>query len=101
MVESLRETGIRLFSNDDSVNEKSGILNGMSIVITGTFNLHERDAYKEIITNLGGRNSSSISSATSFLLAGANPGPSKMEAARKLGVKIIIEEEFQRMIGNL
>ena len=101
MVESLRETGIRLFSNDDSVNEKSGILNGMSIVITGTFNLHERDAYKEIITNLGGRNSSSISSATSFLLAGANPGPSKMEAARKLGVKIIIEERSEeRRVGK-
>lgn len=100
MIESLRMSGISLSGLDDSVKEKSDILSGKSFVITGTFNLHEREAYKDIILRLGGRNSSSVSSGTSFLLAGANPGPSKMEAARKYGVKIINEEEFQKMTGN-
>ncbi len=73
----------------------------MSIVITGTFKFHERDAYKDIVLRLGGKNSSAVSGNTSFILAGDNPGPSKMEAAVKLGVKIMNEEEFQKLVGNL
>jgi len=73
----------------------------MTIVISGVFSKHSRDEYKEIIERNGGRNSSSISGSTSFILAGDNMGPSKREKAEKLGIKIISEDEFLNMTGEL
>ena len=70
----------------------------MSIVISGVFSHHSRDEYKELIEKHGGKNVGSISSKTSFILAGENMGPAKLEKARKLGIKIINEDDFLQML---
>lgn len=74
-------------------------LEGMGIVISGTFASHTREEYKKMIEDHGGKNVSSISKKTSFILAGANMGPAKLEKAEKLGVRLVSEEEFLQMIG--
>ena len=71
---------------------------GQSIVISGTFTHHSREDYKAIIESHGGKNVSSISKKTTFILAGENMGPSKLEKAQKLGVKIVNEDEFLEML---
>ena len=71
----------------------------MSIVISGVFQKHSRDEYKMMIEQHGGKNVGSISSKTSFILAGENMGPSKLEKAQKLGIKIMNEEEFLSLIS--
>ncbi|MCQ2059156.1 MAG: NAD-dependent DNA ligase LigA [Bacteroidaceae bacterium] len=73
-------------------------LDGMSIVISGVFSHHSRDEYKDIIEAHGGKNSSSISSKTTFVLAGENMGPAKREKAAQLGVPVKSEDEFLEMI---
>ncbi len=75
-------------------------LAGKSIVISGVFKHHSRDEYKALIEANGGKNVSSISAKTSFILAGDNMGPSKLEKAQKLGVALVSEDEFLAMIGN-
>lgn len=73
-------------------------LEGLSIVISGTFSHHSRDEYKQLIEQHGGKNVSSISKKTSFILAGENMGPSKLEKAQKLGVRLVSEDEFLAML---
>lgn len=73
-------------------------LEGMSIVISGVFARHSRDEYKAMIEKNGGKNVGSISAKTTFVLAGENMGPAKLEKAQKLGVRIIDEDEFLRML---
>ena len=84
-----------------SVNEESGpsseALSGMTIVISGNFSI-SRDEMKKLIEANGGKNSSSVSGKTSFLLAGSKPGPEKIKKAGDLGVRIISEEEFMNML---
>lgn len=75
-------------------------LEGRSIVISGTFTHHSREEYKEMIEAHGGKNVSSISKKTSFVLAGANMGPSKLEKAEKLGVPLLREDEFLALLDN-
>ena len=75
-------------------------LEGLGIVISGTFSHHSREEYKLLIEQHGGKNVSSISKKTSFILAGENMGPSKLEKAQKLGVRLVNEEEFLTMIGE-
>jgi DNA ligase (NAD+) len=75
-------------------------LAGQSIVISGVFTRHSRDEYNFIIEQNGGKNVGSISGKTSFILAGENMGPSKLEKAQKLGVRIVSEEEFLEMLGE-
>ena len=82
---------------DDSV-ERSTRLEGKSIVVSGVFSLHSRDEYKEMIENNGGKNVGSVSKKTSFILAGENMGPSKLEKAQKLGVPVVSEQEFLDML---
>lgn len=101
MVERLREKGVSMAANKDTTPETSDRLLGMAIVITGSFEKHERDEYKELIIKMGGKSSSSVTGNTTHLLAGDNPGPSKVEAAVRLGVKIVSEEEFLEMTGEL
>ena len=72
----------------------------MSIVISGTFAKHSRDEYKQIIEAHGGKNVGSISKKTSFVLAGEGVGPSKLEKATTLGIKLVNEDEFLQMIGE-
>ena len=73
-------------------------LEGKKIVISGVFQQHSREEYKAMIEQNGGKNVSSISKATSFILAGENMGPAKMEKAAKLGIEIINEEQFLNML---
>ena len=100
IIRRLKFHGIR-FAADPSENKISDILKGKTIVISGVFMKHTRDEYKEIIEKNGGNNSSSISKNTSFILTGENMGPSKKEKASELGIKIIDEEEFLKIIGEL
>ena len=100
-VERLRSAGVAMSVSEDKMSDAgSNVLGGQSIVISGVFSHHSRDEYKELIELHGGKNVSSISSKTSFILAGENMGPSKLQKAEKLGVRIISEEEFLQIISN-
>lgn len=99
IIRRLKVYGIK-FSGETSGNVVSNKLNGKTIVISGVFNKHSRDEYKEIIEKNGGKNSSSISGGTSFILAGENMGPAKKEKAIEFGVDIKSEEEFLKLIGE-
>ena len=79
-------------------SEHTDRLSGQSIVVSGTFTHHSRDEYKTLIEQHGGKHPSSVSGNTSFILAGRDMGPAKLEKAQKLGVPIVSEEEFLAMI---
>ena len=96
IIERLRVAGVRLEADEEDTSEHTDKLAGKSIVISGVFAHHSRDEYKELIEKHGGKNVGSISSKTSFILAGDNMGPSKLEKAQKLGVTIVSEEEFHK-----
>jgi len=97
LIERLKAAGLQFVTAGENapVSDK---LNGLSIVISGTFVHHSRDEYKALIEQHGGKNISSVSAKANFILAGANMGPAKLEKAQKLGVKIIDENEFLEMI---
>ena len=86
------------FKTEQQTTPQNDTLKNQNIVISGTFTHHSREEYKNIIEAHGGKNSSSISAKTSFILAGENMGPSKLEKAQKLSIKIINEEEFLDLI---
>ncbi len=98
MVDRLREAGIQLQRSEKDAEQYTHKLAGQSIVISGVFNLHSRDEYKEMIEKNGGKNVGGISSKTSFILAGENMGPSKLEKAQKLGIRTLSEEEFLQLL---
>lgn len=97
-VNLLRAAGLKMEIEEDENAGGSDTLNGKSIVISGVFAHHSRDEYKDMIERHGGKNSGSISKKTSFILAGENMGPAKLEKARSLGVPIINEAEFLSML---
>ena len=100
LVGKLKSAGLSFEVEQDGAPEgNTELLKGKSIVVSGVFSLHSRDEYKATIENNGGKNVGSVSGATSFILAGENMGPSKLEKAGKLGVRIVGEEEFLEMIG--
>ena len=101
LIEELRNKGLQLKLSEERISMFSEALKGLTIVISGTFEKHSRDEYKALIEQHGGKNTSSISAKTSYILAGDNMGPAKLEKAQKLGVKIINENEFLEMIGEL
>lgn len=98
IVERLRGYGLQMQLSEQQMAKRSDVLSGKSIVISGVFTQHSRDEYKQIIEQHGGKNVGSISGKTSFILAGDNMGPSKLQKAEKLGVQIVSEEEFLMMI---
>ena len=98
LVSRLKKYGLQMSLPEDALQGQSEVLKGLVFVISGTFSKHSRDEYKEMIERYGGKNTGSVSGKTNFILAGENMGPSKLEKATKLGVKIINEEEFLRMI---
>lgn len=100
IVERLRAAGLRMEAEKADESEQSDLLAGKSIVISGTFARHSRDEYKELIERNGGKNVGSISKKTDFVLAGENMGTSKREKATSLGIPLIDETEFLRMIGQ-
>jgi DNA ligase (NAD+) len=99
IIERLKLAGIRL-SGENTIQQTGNLLNGRTIVISGVFKRHSRDEYKEIIEKNGGKNSSSISGSTAFILAGENMGPSKKEKADQLGIQLMSETEFLKLIGE-
>ncbi|MDO4980163.1 MAG: NAD-dependent DNA ligase LigA [Prevotellaceae bacterium] len=100
IVERLRQYGLRMSLSEEQMSASSDLLAGKSIVISGVFEHHSRDEYKQIIEQNGGKNVGSISGKTSFILAGDNMGPSKLQKAEKLGIPIVSEEEFLKMIES-
>ena len=98
IVERLREAGVQMQIAEQDSSEYTDKLAGKSIVISGVFAHHSRDEYKDMIEKNGGKNVGSISKKTTFILAGENMGPSKLEKAQKLGVPIINEDEFLKML---
>ena len=99
IVERLRGYGVRMEKEDtEHETTHASSLRGMTIVISGKFERHSRDEYKEIIEANGGKNGSSVSAKTTYILAGSDMGPAKREKAEKLGVKIIDEDEFIRLL---
>lgn len=97
-IERLREAGVQFEMAEMDMSDYTDKLAGQSIVISGVFAHHSRDEYKELIEKNGGKNVGSISKKTSFILAGDNMGPAKLEKANKLGVPIMNEEDFLRLI---
>lgn len=100
LVERLKTAGLKMEMDAEQSANVSNMLEGQSVVISGVFSVHSRDEYKDIIEKHGGKNVGSISKKTSFILAGENMGPSKLEKARTLGIKIMSEAEFLSMIES-
>ena len=100
IVERLRGYGLQMSLSEEQITNKTDILAGKSIVISGVFQHHSRDEYKAMIEQNGGKNVGSISAKTSFILAGENMGPAKLEKAGKLGIEIMDEETFLKLMKN-
>ena len=99
-VTRLRSHGLQMQLSEEQMQESGDKLKGKSIVISGVFQKHSRDEYKEMIERNGGKNVGSISSKTSFVLAGDNMGPAKLQKAEALGVQIIDEATFLSMLSD-
>ena len=100
IIQRLRNYGLQMQLSEEQTAATSDKLAGLSIVISGVFAHHSRDEYKAIIEQNGGKNVGSISGKTSFILAGENMGPSKLQKAEKLGIKIMSEDEFLALLGE-
>jgi DNA ligase (NAD+) len=98
IVNRLREAGLRFEAEMKEL--QSNILEGASIVVSGVFETVSRDELKQLIEDNGGKNVGSISAKTTYVVAGDNMGPAKLEKATKLGVKILNEQEFLNLLGN-
>lgn len=99
-IQKLKKHGLQFELSEDVLALRTEKLKGLTIVISGTFQLHSRDEYKNMILQNGGKNSGSVSKNTDYILAGENMGPSKLEKAKKLNVEIIDENSFLMMLKN-
>ena len=100
LVERLEQAGLQFSRTEEDMAGQTDRLAGQAVVISGVFARHSRDEYKALIEKHGGKNTGSISAKTSFILAGDNMGPTKLEKARKLGVRIVGEDDFLQMIDE-
>jgi DNA ligase (NAD+) len=98
LIEKLKQKGIQF--SGEKIERVKGIFTDKTIVVSGVFSAFSRDELKELIEQNGGKNGSSISSKTDFLLAGENMGPSKLKKAVDLGVAIISEDDFVKLLNN-
>jgi DNA ligase (NAD+) len=98
LISELKANGLQFALSEETLTERTDKLSGKSIVISGVFSKHSRDEYKNMIEIHGGKNIGSISSKTSFILAGENMGPAKLDKAQKLGIPIVNEDDFLSMI---
>jgi DNA ligase (NAD+) len=98
MIEFLKNQGLQFQLSESKIGNRTDRLKGISIVISGTFKKHSRDELKELIEQNGGKNAGSISKKTSYVLAGENMGPSKLEKASQLGIPVITEDDFIKLI---
>lgn len=99
-IRRLTEAGVQMKVDEEKLRPSGSSLDGKTIVISGTFARHSRDEYKEIIMREGGKNAGSISKKTSFVLAGENMGPAKLEKCRQLDIPLVSEDEFISMIES-
>ncbi|MCW3076510.1 MAG: ligase LigA, partial [Bacteroidetes bacterium] len=99
IIERLKKAGLQFSLSEEAMANTGSKLNGLTFVISGVFTKYNRDQLKEMIEQNGGKNSGSISGKTSYLLAGDNMGPEKLKKAQNLGVKIISEADFEKMLG--
>ncbi len=97
-IERLKKAGLQFQSDAKEPEKESDVLGGKSFVISGTFEHYERDALQDIILKNGGRILSGVSGKLDYLVAGDNMGPSKLAKAEKLGVKIISEKDFEKLL---
>lgn len=100
IVEKLRAAGLKFEIEEEVLQGRTDILAGKSIVISGVFAHHSRDEYKDMIERNGGKSVGSVSKATSFILAGDNMGPAKLEKAKKLNIRLVTEDEFLQMLAG-
>lgn len=98
LVERLKSYGLQMRLSEEKMQAKGTVLAGKSIVVSGTFSQHSRDEYKAMIEQQGGKNVGSVSSKTSFILAGENMGPEKLKKAESLGIPLVNETDFLEMI---
>jgi DNA ligase (NAD+) len=99
MVNRLKSAGLQMNLSEEKLQDHGTALSGLSIVISGTFSQHSRDEYKAMIERNGGKNVGSVSSKTSFILAGENMGPEKLKKAENLGVRLVDENTFLEMMA--
>jgi DNA ligase (NAD+) len=99
ILKRLRNAGLQFSLSEEALAKTGDKLNGLTFVISGVFTKYSRDQLKEMIEQNGGKNSGSISGKTSYLLAGDNMGPEKLKKAHNLGVKIISEDDFEKMLN--
>ncbi|MDE5585904.1 MAG: NAD-dependent DNA ligase LigA, partial [Muribaculaceae bacterium] len=97
-IRRLKAAGLQMQLSEEKMRPAGNALDGKTIVISGTFAHHSREEYKDMIEANGGKNVGSISKKTSFVLAGENMGPAKLEKCRKLDIPIISEDEFLDII---
>ncbi|MDD3870900.1 MAG: NAD-dependent DNA ligase LigA [Bacteroidales bacterium] len=100
IIDRLRNAGLQMKSTRKGMNGPAGALSGKTIVISGVFKKYSRDQIKELIERHGGKNSGSLSSKTTWLLAGENAGPEKIRKAKELNIKLLSEEEFGQLIDK-
>lgn len=100
ILDRLAAAGLQMQLSAEKMAPKGDKLEGKTIVISGTFSHHSREDYKEMIEREGGKNAGSISKKTSFVLAGENMGPAKLEKCKALGIPIVSEDEFLKMLQN-
>ena len=98
LIDRLQQYGLQTCVREEEIRSRSDKLKDLTFVISGTFTHHSRDEYKSIIERNGGKNSGSVSGNTDYILAGENMGPAKLAKANKLGIKVINEEEFIKLI---
>ncbi|WP_106827979.1 NAD-dependent DNA ligase LigA [Parabacteroides pacaensis] len=98
LIERLKSYGLQMSISEEKLASRTNKLSGQTFVISGTFSKHSRDEYKAIIEQHGGKNTGSVSAKTNYILAGENMGPAKLEKAKKLGIKIVNEEDFLNML---
>ncbi len=98
IIERLKNYGLQFELSEEQLQSTTDKLGGKTFVISGVFQKHSRDELKDLIEKNGGKNTSSISAKTNYVLAGDNMGPEKLKKAEKLGVKLVTENEFLKMI---
>ncbi len=99
-IDRLTAAGVRMSLDESQLQPGGDHLAGKTVVISGTFSHHSRDEYKELIEREGGKNAGSISKKTSFVLAGENMGPAKREKCESLGIPMVSEDEFLKMLED-
>ena len=98
LIKNLKEQGLQFAISEDQLEGQTDKLAGLNIIISGTFEKYSRDELKKMIEKNGGKNVGSISKKTSYMLAGTNIGPSKLEKVTKLGIPMISEDEFLKLL---